>query len=235
MIWTYWEGNRPEYIQVCLDSMKRVCGNDLVIVTPENLEEYVPRTLHPSWRRLPQPALRADCIRAALLANHGGWWLDADTIVLRHPYGVNERYRDDCLYMTWTKPPRRILNGYIYMAPGYDGARRWLSLINLDLPRGGAEWCSLGEKLLTEDLTNDPEAKEIPRRLFLPIDIDSEVHHFFEDQEWGWWVHEDTVCFGLNHSYFMYHYPEAMTAPAADRTDSPLMIHRLIEYSRGAA
>jgi hypothetical protein len=233
-IFSYWEGLRPEYIQVCLDSMARVLGDDFHLVTPETVDQWIPvGTLDPAWQKLSQPALRADCIRAALLAVHGGWWWDADTIAFRHPDCIQTHA--PCLYMTWMNSPRRILNGYIYMEPGYAGSRRWLGRINEELSKGKADWCSLGEKLLTDDLSSDPAAVEIPRRLFLPVDIDKEVHHFFENQEWGWWMKEDTVCFGLNHSYFMYHYSAKMTATADERRDSPLMIHRLIEYARSVA
>jgi len=209
--------------------MAKALGDDFQLVTPENLDTYLPPgVLHDGWSRLPQPALRADCLRAALLATHGGWWWDADTLAFQKP----PEPRGPVVYMTWTRLPRRVLNGYIYMEKGYPLALRWLSRINHVLRTNpkSVDWCSLGESVLTHDVSNDSRALEISRSLFLPIDIDSNVEEFFTLAKWNLYRGTDTVCFGLNHSYFVYHHPKAMTIPPDRWKDSPLLVHQLLTY-----
>ena len=225
-VWTYWEGPRPAYIVLCLGTMQRVLGDRFRLVTPTTISNYLPiDALHPRWRKLDQPALRADCIRAALLAVHGGWWWDADTIALKPP-----KLEGSVHYMTWTKPPRRILNGYIHLTK--ELAKPWLHMVNDSLASRKIDWCDLGEKLLTNHLSSLPEAIEIPRRMCLPIDIDSSVEKFFRYGHATEYIEGDTVCFGLNHSYFMYHHKKEMELPASQWASSPLLIHTLLHHAK---
>ena len=231
-VWTYWEGDRPVFIDVCLSTASRACAGkvDFHLVTPDNLKIYLPDgVLDPRYAQLPQPALRADAIRAALLATHGGWWWDADTVVFCDPLHLPAA---PALYMTWTKLPRRVLNGYIYLEKTF--AEPWLDSVNKSL-RDGVEtvrWCSLGEELLTNRLTRSPEAVELPRRLFLPIDIDADVKSFFLPGDFVSYLQSDTVCFGLNFSWFMYHRREEMLLGREFWAKSPLLVHRLLDYAR---
>lgn len=233
-MWTYWEGFKPEYIDTCLRSMQRVCGDACVIVTPETVGDYLSSgTLHDAYRTLPQPALRADAIRAALLATHGGWWWDADTVALRSPDIVLDTIpQAEAIYTTWTKPPIRVLNGYIYVAPGSQIGRDWLAHVNATLDRDpkSVDWCSLGEKTITAMMLDNPNAYRVSRDIFLPIDIDSDVARFFEPG-WSWPLPGRTVCFGLNHSWFMYHHAKDMLLPREQWSASPLRIHRLLHYA----
>lgn len=53
----------------------------MTIVTPDTAHEYV-TDLHPAFDRL-KPAHQADVFRVNVLYEHGGMYIDADTIVLR--------------------------------------------------------------------------------------------------------------------------------------------------------
>ena len=184
-VWTYWEGSKLPYIDVCLQSMKRVCnhfGINFYIVTPETVSSFIsPGTLHKNYLKLRQPALKADCIRAALLVEHGGWWWDADTIALKPPLILKNK---EAIYMVWDKAPTRVLNGYIYFQKGHPTAIAWLEKINQMLASDveAIDWCDLGEKILTEKLIENAAAYRISRNTFLPIDIDSNVREFFTIQ-----------------------------------------------------
>lgn len=235
-MWTYWEGFKPEYIDTCLRSMQRVCGDACVIVTPETVGDYLSSgTLHDAYRTLPQPALRADAIRAALLATHGGWWWDADTVALRSPDIVLDTIpQAEAIYTTWTKPPIRVLNGYIYVAPGSQIGRDWLAHVNARLDRDptSIDWCSLGEKTITDMVLDNPNAYRVSRDVFLPIDIDCDVELFFKEQETSEYrLPLHSVCFGLNHSWFMFHHAKDMLLPRTRWWSSPLMIHQLLNYA----
>ncbi len=227
-LWTYWEGPRLPYLSVCLETMQLISsrkGLEFNLVTPETLSEFIPSDyLNPNYKNLKQPALKADCIRAALLAYYGGWWFDADTVMIRSPESIIKTYDDpEIAYCTWTKPPRRVLNGYIYFRKDNPLAKDWLETINnaLEDPNS-VSWCSIGEGILTKRVPGTHRAVEIPRRLFLPVDIDSRVSDFFNPGKVEEYVWEDTVCFGLNHSWFLYHHAgETQAKPQAwDNGDS---------------
>jgi len=237
-IWTYWEGPKPDYIDLCLRSVQQGCGSyaDVHIVTPDTLGDYIkPGTIHKNYEGVKDIAIRADCIRAALLAEHGGWWWDADTIVLGDRFPTVDRMvrhfpGESPLFAVWDQPPLRVLNGYIYMPPGCDEATEWLDRVNFRLKVAREcpiEWAELGEAILTPLLVKSKTAWRVERNVFLPVDIDRHVTAFFDDLNPLDWVRDGTVCFGLNHSYFMYHQEEAMRRPWERGT----LIHRLFRHA----
>jgi hypothetical protein len=204
----YWEGPLPDYIARCLRSIERVCQQtQFTLVTPMTLAMYVPSdTLHPYFAHLHEPAQRADCIRAALLAHHGGFYFDADTVGLRDPGSVASDH--DLVYCVWDNQPRRVLNGYIYARPGSLLAAKWLAAINqrlADLGDGQPQhWAALGEGILTQLVADaDPATvRQVPRHTFLPIDVDRDVQRFFKSGDPRRHITPASVCYGLNHSYF---------------------------------
>lgn len=233
MIWTYWEGDKPYYIDLCLRLMKLVLGGNVTVLTPETVPLCVGTSLDPNYLRLPNSALRADCIRAAVLATYGGWWWDADTVALRDPTDqLDPNEEHEILYCAWTRPPRRVLNGYIRFSRGSKVAQSWLNAVNNELSNNfdSIDWCYLGERLLTGLVPACPTSQEIDRRLVLPVDIDSDVEQFFKPHR-GELIPPDAYCYGLNHSYFMYHHQKQMNAPPDRWTD--ILIHRLMAYMRG--
>jgi hypothetical protein len=208
--------------------MVKVLGRDLVLLDQQSALEFVGDQLNPNWLKLSQPALKADAVRAALLATYGGWWWDADTIAFRNPSCLNDQYPNaSVLYTTWTKDPVRVLNGYIWFAENSSIAANWLDRVNIALEYPDQiDWTSIGEKLLTELVLNDPQAVRLRRSLLLPVDIDSHVQHFFEPKPLEAYLESDPVCFGLNHSWFMYHKGPLMSVEKW--TNSPLLIHKLL-------
>ena len=236
-VWTYWEGPRWPHIDICLRSLEAACKRDdvtLHIVTPETVGDYIPQgVLNANYMALQQPALRADCIRAALLAVHGGWWWDADSIGFGTLTDLHAKYgTPECLYLTWRREPRRVINGYIYFNAGSPLAAAWLEQVNRVLTGdvNKIAWCSLGEHLLNYIVPEHAGSVEVERRLFLPVDIDSEVARFFRPGNPLDWIERDTVCFGLNHSWMVYRRKERgeMLQPEHVRLASPLLIHRLL-------
>jgi len=227
-VWTYWEGPMPSHIAVCLGSMKMVLGQDLTVLGLDTAKEAVGDRLNPNWLKLSRPALRADALRAALLATYGGWWWDADTIALRKPDCLSVE-NASVLYTTWTKMPVRVLNGYIWFAENSSIAVKWLNSVNaaLEYPEN-IDWTAIGEKLLTGLILGKSTAVKVSRRMLLPIDIDSDVKHFFEHRDLRTYLSHDPVCFGLNHSWFMYHRPKQM---AIESWNDDLLIHQLLKHA----
>ena len=75
MIYTFWEGPMPEYIRLCLKTWKM----PFVILNYSNLDQYTDFTPKMKQYTLPQIA---DYVRVHVLRDNGGYWLDADTIMI---------------------------------------------------------------------------------------------------------------------------------------------------------
>lgn len=109
MLWLYWETPRgaseaPAYIALCRQSVTvRASRHRVVVVTPDNLDDYLPglprrlfeieaepvgrldKYFHKRRRRVSAIAQRADFVRAFLLEKYGGFYLDSDAILLADP------------------------------------------------------------------------------------------------------------------------------------------------------
>lgn len=221
----------PRYIALCIESIRQCCTNcQFNLVTPQNIAAYLPEgMLHQHFSVL-QPAHKADCIRAALLAQHGGLYMDADTVCLRSPAGNASDH--DLVYCVWDNAPRRVLNGYIYAKPGSCLAWEWVDAINDALASGRLNWTSLGEGVLTSLVAEHPETtREMPRSTFLPLDVDGSVATFFTNRDFEDFVKPESVAFGLNNSWMMARRRNDMLMSAEAMAQSPLMIHRLLTWA----
>ena len=75
MIFTFWEGQMPEYIRLCLQTWPF----EHIMLNYDNLHDYTDIDISRAKRfTLPQIA---DCVRVHVLRDQGGYWLDADTII----------------------------------------------------------------------------------------------------------------------------------------------------------
>lgn len=91
VIWVCWlqgEENAPDLVKRCIASMRQHAGGyEVRVVTNENLRSYVTipdYITHALKKRRMQFATYSDYIRMALLAKHGGIWIDA-TVLLTAP------------------------------------------------------------------------------------------------------------------------------------------------------
>ena len=83
VVWTYWEGDKPPFIQLCDESIQYYCDKTpirRIHITPENLGEYLVLPL--KWHTMKNPAQKSDILRAALLYHYGGIWLDSDVVAV---------------------------------------------------------------------------------------------------------------------------------------------------------
>ena len=86
-VYTFWEPREkiPYYLRLCMETWKKFLPNATIIVLDyKNIGEFLDvrelgLNLFSGKLSLPQ---FADAIRIALLAKHGGVWLDLDTIIL---------------------------------------------------------------------------------------------------------------------------------------------------------
>ncbi len=75
----------PAYLKLCMETWKRnLAGYEIVVLNHATLEEYLPSRTYDLTvlKRLPF-ALQKDALLAAVLCEHGGIFMDVDTIVTR--------------------------------------------------------------------------------------------------------------------------------------------------------
>lgn len=148
-LWLYWEtpkGMRdlPAHIALCRKSVEiHARGVSAVLVTPDNLREYLPkisrrifdieaipkgridRHLHRGRRKASAVAQRADFVRAFLLEKYGGFYIDSDAILLADPapfFSLLDTY-DCCVTM-------RGSFGKTHASVGFYGSRAMGAVIS---------------------------------------------------------------------------------------------------------
>lgn len=97
---SYWETmpghTMPPYVALALAWTRHILGNSFQLLTPDNLTDAIGSAhAQKDWRfhslafDAPADAVsivaKSDYIRLAYVLEHGGVWLDADTILLSHP------------------------------------------------------------------------------------------------------------------------------------------------------
>lgn len=77
-VFTFWEGPMPAYIRLCMETWRG--PYKITVLNYKNIYAYTEFDVERAKRfTLPQIA---DCVRAHILRDNGGYWLDADTIML---------------------------------------------------------------------------------------------------------------------------------------------------------
>ena len=75
-VFTFWEGEMPEYIKLCLETWKF----DYVLLNYSNLNDYTNIDI-PKIKKYTLAQI-SDVVRTHVVRDHGGYWLDTDTIML---------------------------------------------------------------------------------------------------------------------------------------------------------
>ena len=97
ILWVYWDDldgfeNRPEYIKLCLETIQRHSTDfTLIMLTKDNIENYLPELIEIKYRINLEKLLLAqkvDLYRIMLMYKYGGFYMDADTILLKSPIKV---------------------------------------------------------------------------------------------------------------------------------------------------
>lgn len=87
-VWLYWENRyaerMPAYLELCLETIRAHAGAArVVLVAPETLERWIAPATVPARYAALSPNHRSDYLRIRLLHDHGGMWIDIDTVVFR--------------------------------------------------------------------------------------------------------------------------------------------------------
>jgi hypothetical protein len=231
-VWTYWEGPQPEYIGLCLDSIRRRCvaARYNHIAGQDAAAALLKAALPDGWRNIDQPGVRSDVVRAALLAKFGGLYIDADTICIRDPAElVGDTPERDMVYSTWPTPPTRVIGAYVYMRPGSPIASEWLDIVRDRVARQKTGWTELTEGPLFALRQKYPSnCRWISSSVFMPVDVDRDWQTYFTPTDPAAVIKPDTVMAGLNHSRFMFRFPAIMAMPATEWRGSTLLLHRML-------
>lgn len=122
MIFTFWEGPMPAYIKLCMETWKL----PYTLLNYDNLGQYTEFDINRAKRfTLPQIA---DCVRVHVLRDNGGYWLDADTIMISgklpdtdmvgdpeqrtNSIGLLWSEPDSHMFTEWAKFQDEIINGW---------------------------------------------------------------------------------------------------------------------------
>lgn len=76
-VFTFWEGPKPAYIDLCMKTWKI----PHITLTFDTLGGYTDLPVTNNLKRFSLPMI-SDAVRAHVLRDQGGYWLDADTILL---------------------------------------------------------------------------------------------------------------------------------------------------------
>lgn len=88
-IWMYWENVpgkvRPDYLNLCYDTVKKNCEGkfNIVVLNNKNIYDYLPDVRKDLAEKLPNIPMKTDYYRYSLLYKYGGIWMDFDTIIVK--------------------------------------------------------------------------------------------------------------------------------------------------------
>lgn len=171
-IWIYWENKysdtMPGYISLCKETILKHKGDwGLVELNPGNVNEYV-SGLRSDFSAIPEVAHKADYIRAAVLAQNGGMWMDVDTIVLRPLSMITDLIeKAGALFYGWA--PEQPSIGLVASVPGHPLIVEWLKGADRVLDGGlSQKWAGIGYDVLWP-LAKEHEYVQIDREICAPI------------------------------------------------------------------
>ena len=107
-----------------------------------------------------QPAIQADIVRVFNITNHGGIWLDSDTLVMSNLdilFKIIEKYDGFFITEEGRKGPK-ICNGVFGSKPNTPLMKEWKKFISLQIKANtDLEWGEIGWRYLTECFKQKPQ------------------------------------------------------------------------------
>lgn len=153
LVFTYWEGEHYPFTELCLGSLSRVFDERHVHLTPENLGEWI--DLPDAVASLDHVSFRSDYVRTLLLEQHGGWWFDADILLLEDPSSLIGSPPVPSIWTLIYRVDDRwvplINNGILFSLPGSP----WIEAISRDFAEvevGGLAELTWGNEDVGQDI-----------------------------------------------------------------------------------
>jgi mannosyltransferase OCH1-like enzyme len=81
IIWTYWEGDMPLVVHLCIDSWRKYNAEyNIIVLNEHNLARYTDLDFSTLKHARDSPARFSDYVRLNVLSQYGGIWMDASII-----------------------------------------------------------------------------------------------------------------------------------------------------------
>lgn len=188
MLFTYWEGIKTPYINLCHKALKQH-NPEFVVLTPESIrsEGLLPDLIDDPFYSSLMPAHRADLIRIRYL-ERGGMWIDSDFIPM-HSFDniISASNRQHKLF--YYSDDFQPTNGILSAPPAHSAVLEWswkntIVFANLKrmnkVPTTSDGWCSFGANQLAVVLRNsiDP-CQDLTRERVQPIAY-NDMHKYFD-------------------------------------------------------
>ena len=183
-LYTYWEGKMPAYIRMCRKTLLKH-HPEAIFLTEDDVKEY---------KNLPIN-LKVDYLKATKVYETGGFWIDADMIVVKN-----------------LRPLFKLLKEHEFIGiPGFFGAqkgspmlKRWIDgMDHVENPTFSS---------FIQPLLNDPEFKEfgvLTREMICPIyHTGDSFWHLFEDELIDKYITPNTFVVTLYNSAFSKEFKE---------------------------
>lgn len=188
IIWQYWETrqHKPPYIDLLHEIAAHRSGARIELVTPDSLHSFL-HDVPTALLEIEEIAHKADMIRAMLVHEHGGMWLDSDALVVRDLLGLFELL-ESYEFVGFEGPvshldsrPEVKVNCFL-ARPGSKVVDEWVRQQHQKLPRTTFAWTEIGSDLLDPIVRkHSNSAKLLPFDLVSPIRW-YEVDKFFSKE-----------------------------------------------------
>lgn len=198
IIWQYWEGPRPSFIDLCLETVSKNNEDfDLRVLDDKSVFDYLPN-LRKDLDSLPRIANKVDYVRFKLLHEYGGIWLDADVVLLQDlskPWQTminsNQSFAatshfgpgKPSIWLLMSERNSKITKDYLKAAD--------VLLDNFD--KSKIAWSQLGAHLLW-NFTNDKNYCHFAVEDFCPVPY-TKYLHYFENIDVDKFISDDSYTF----------------------------------------
>jgi len=178
-LYTYWEGTKPDYIEMCQESLKNSKMNVIILGKDDYPELNGMKINH-----------KTDYLKAWLISENGGFWIDADMIVMKDLRPLIELVKK---------------HGFCGI-PGFFGAKRDNELMKrwFEGIRNIKEEPTFSD--LIQPLLQDKEFKEFgvfTKEMICPIyHTGDEIWKLFEDEDVDKYSTKNNYVFTLYNSQF---------------------------------
>jgi len=184
-VFFYWEGELPGFIKLCIETIHRNCnGFEIHHLNKDNIENYL--ELPEEYYKIKKINHKTDYLKANLIYKYGGFWIDADTIILKD-------------FSEWNK----FLEEYDFIGtPGFFGGtkgsktiKKWID--GMDISKEELEWADLINPLIKSD--KYAPFTPLKKEYICPLWYDDTLSEFFKNISLRRYITENTrVCILFN-------------------------------------
>ncbi len=243
-IWLYWEHREgvtvePAYILLCRKAIEKHAGSATIhLVTPENLYEYLPdfpkkaEHIRRKGTKEYSIAMKCDVIRAYLLREYGGLYLDSDTIPLQNMDPIFDliNEHDFVAMQCESHGDHHIPNGVFGTRAQGMVIRKYVHAIRRKmfskfLLRRDFGWTSLGQSALTRVVNRNRQHCHLwPENIIQPITYHDENLFLSTQHEPEEFIPKEALFFTLYHGVFQR---ELKNASEEELLNSDMLISKV--------